>query len=167
KAYQPALERFVAIKGLRAPLQTDQEADLLKRFYREARLVAKLNHPHIVPIYDFGEEHSWAFIVMEYIAGGTVRDQLAKADALRVRLSLPWVLKVVEQAALALDFAHLHGVVHRDVKPGNMLLRSEDFMLLSDFGIATILETSLPLSRTGSTVGTPQYMAPEQGAPGG
>ena len=149
KAYQPALERFVAIKGLPTPLptpvQTNQDSELLKRFYREARLVAKLNHPHIVPIYDFGEDHGWAFIVMEHIAGGTVRDQLAKADALRVRLSLPWVLKVVEQAALALDFAQLHGVVHRDVKPGNMLLRGEDFMLLSDFGIATILN---PASRS-------------------
>lgn len=167
KAYQPALERFVAIKGLLTPLHLGSDSELLKRFYREARLVAKLTHPHIVPIHDFGEDHSWAFIVMEYISGGTVRDQLAKAEALRVRLSLPWVLKVTEQAALALDFAHLNDVVHRDVKPGNMLLRTEDFVLLSDFGIATLLESRQALSSVGSTVGTPHYMAPEQGSPGG
>jgi serine/threonine-protein kinase len=167
RAYQPTLDRNVAIKALPTRLDNVQDQDLLHRFYVEARLVAKLTHPNIVPVHDFGEDQGWAYIVMEYIAGGTVREQMLKAEAQRARLSLPWVLKVVEQAALALDFAHLNGVVHRDVKPGNMLLRTEDFMLLGDFGIATILESSLALSRTGSTVGTPQYMAPEQGMPNG
>jgi tRNA A-37 threonylcarbamoyl transferase component Bud32 len=167
KAYQPALDRYVAIKALPTRLDNVQDQELLKRFYIEARLVAKLSHPHIVPLHDFGEDQGWAYIVMEYIAGGTVREQLVRAEQAYARLSLPWILKVVEQAALALDFAHLNGVVHRDVKPGNMLLRSEDFLLLSDFGIATILQSSLALSRTGETVGTPQYMAPEQGMPNG
>jgi serine/threonine protein kinase len=167
RAVQPTLERYVAIKALPTRLDNIQDQELLHRFYVEAKLVAKLSHPHIVPVHDFGEDQGWAYIVMEYIAGGTVREQMAKAESIYARLSLPWTLKVIEQAALALDFAHLNGVVHRDVKPGNMLLRTEDFMLLSDFGIATILQSSLALSRTGSTVGTPQYMAPEQGIPNG
>jgi tRNA A-37 threonylcarbamoyl transferase component Bud32 len=167
KAYQPALDRHVAIKALSTRLDNMQDQELLARFYAEAKLVARLAHPHIVPVHDFGEDQGWAYIVMEYIAGGTVREQMTKAESIYARLSLPWTLKVIEQAALALDFAHLNGVIHRDVKPGNMLLRTEDFMLLSDFGIATILESSLALSRAGSTVGTPQYMAPEQGIPNG
>jgi serine/threonine protein kinase len=165
KAYQPTLDRYVALKALPTRLDNTQDQELLRRFDVEAKVVAKLAHPHIVPTHDFGEDQGFAYIVMEYIAGGTVREQMAKAESIYARLSLPWTLKVIEQAALAHDIAQLNGVVHRDVKPANMLLRSEDFMLLSDFGIATILQSSLALSRTGSTVGTPQYMAPEQGMP--
>src|SRR5258707_788212 len=117
RAVQPTLGRSVAIKALPRRLDNVQDQELLQRFYAEAKLVAKLSHPHIVPVHDFGEDQGWAYIVMEYIAGGTVREQMSKAESIYARLSLPWTLKVIEQAALALDFAHRNGVVHRDVKP--------------------------------------------------
>ncbi len=167
KAYQPALDRYVAIKAISSQSEQAADGSFLQRFNTEARLVAKLAHPHIVPVYDFGEDLGWAYIVMEYISGGTVRDRLIKADAAHTTVSLLWALSVIEQAAEALHCAHKSKIVHRDVKPGNMLLRDPDQMLLSDFGIATMLEASMAFSRTGSTVGTPQYMAPEQGLPDG
>jgi serine/threonine protein kinase len=167
KAFQPRLDRYVAIKVIPTRVESAQEQDFLRRFTDEARMIARLAHPHIVPIHDFGEDAGWAYIVMEYISHGTVRERLIQAEANRMSLNLAWVLKVIEEAAEALDFAHANGVVHRDVKPGNMLLRSEDYLLLSDFGIATILAArrAASLSSNGS-VGTPQYMAPEQAVPG-
>lgn len=167
KGYQPSLQRYVAIKAI--PSQADGSPDntFVKRFTNEARVVARLNHPNIVPIHDYGEDNAWAFIVMEYIASGTLRERILKAETQHTRLDLPLALDLLAQAALALDCAHQHSVIHRDVKPGNMLLRTEDHLLLSDFGIAAILEANQSLTRTGASVGTPQYMAPEQGTPGG
>jgi serine/threonine protein kinase len=167
KALQPTLERAVAIKALPTQIDDVRDQDLVRHFYDEAKLVARLTHPHIVPVHDFGEDNGWAYIVMEFIPNGTVRERLRKAESMGARIALPWTLNVVEQAALALDFAHNSGVVHRDVKPGNMLMRTSDYMLLTDFGVATILESSKAFSRSGSTAGTPQYMAPEQGRQGG
>lgn len=167
KGFQPSLERDVAIKAI--PLQVDGELDetFSQRFTMEAKLIARLTHPNIVPIHDYGEDRGWAFIVMEFIGGGTVRDQLVAAGAARHGLGLATTLDLMAQAALALERAHAHGVIHRDVKPGNMLLRTPDHLLLSDFGIAAILEANQNFIRTGANVGTPQYMAPEQGVPGG
>jgi tRNA A-37 threonylcarbamoyl transferase component Bud32 len=167
RALQPTLEREVAIKALPTEIDDVRDQDLVRRFDAEAKLVARLSHPHIVPVHDFGENSGWAYIVMEFIPHGTVRERLRKAESMGARIALPWAISVIEQAALALDFAHVHGVVHRDVKPGNMLMRTADYMLLTDFGVATILESSKALSRSGSTAGTPQYMAPEQGRQGG
>jgi serine/threonine protein kinase len=167
KALQPNLEREVAIKALPTQIDDVRDKDLVRRFYDEARLVARLSHPHIVPVHDFGEDNGWAYIVMEFIPNGTVRERIRKAEGMGGRIALSWTLNVIEQAALALDFAHGHGVIHRDVKPGNMLMRTLDYMLLTDFGVATILESSMAYSRNGSTAGTPQYMAPEQGRQGG
>jgi serine/threonine protein kinase len=161
------LQRYVAIKAI--PSQADGSPDntFAKRFTTEARVVARLTHPNIVPIHDYGEDNGWAFIVMEYISSGTLRERIAKSEAQHTRLDLPLTLELLAQAALALDCAHQNHVIHRDVKPGNMLLRTEDHLLLSDFGIAAILEANQNLTRTGASVGTPQYMAPEQGTPGG
>ncbi len=165
KAYQDSLKRFVAIKAIPVQGEGAQERTFVQRFNDEARLVASLTHTNIVPIYDFDEDLGWAYIVMEYIGNGTVRERLMQAEARQQPLPLDWVLLVLEQAARALDFAHRNNVVHRDVKPGNMLLRTDEHLLLSDFGIATILAASAAYSRSGHPVGTPQYMSPEQGTP--
>lgn len=169
KAFQPSLERDVAIKALPTHVENPREENFLRLFTNEARVVARLSHPHIIPIHDFGQADGWAYIVMEYVTGGTVRDRLAQAAAQGVQLSLEWALLMGEQAAQALDCAHRNGIVHRDVKPGNMLLRSDNHLLLSDFGIATILAAHREMTEANGegTIGTPQYMAPEQGSKGG
>jgi serine/threonine protein kinase len=166
KAYQRSLERYVAIKAIPMQPANSHDPGFLSRFTNEARLIAKLSHPNIVTVHDYGEELDWAYIVMEYIAGGTLRDRMVQAEAARQRVELVWALDLIAQAALGLDHAHQLGVIHRDVKPGNMLLRAEDQLLLSDFGIAAILEASAGYA-LGNGAGTPQYMAPEQGTPNG
>ena len=167
KGYQPSLQRYVAVKAIPSQVDNSPDSTFVQRFTTEARLVARLTHPNIVPIHDYGEDMGWAFIVMEYIASGTLRERILRAETRQTRLDLPLVLELLAQAAMALDCAHQNNVVHRDVKPGNMLLRTEDHLLLSDFGIAAILEANQNFTRTGASVGTPQYMAPEQGMPGG
>jgi serine/threonine protein kinase len=167
KGYQRSLERYVAIKAIPARIDDAPDPAFVQRFNAEARLIARLTHPNIVPVHDYGEDKGWAFIVMEYIAGGTLRDRIVRAEAQHVRLDLTLTLELLAQAAMALDLAHANGVVHRDVKPGNMLLRTEDHLLLSDFGIAAILEANQAFTRSGGNAGTPQYMAPEQGLPNG
>jgi eukaryotic-like serine/threonine-protein kinase len=167
KGYQNSLARYVAIKAIPAQLDNARDNTFLQRFTTEARVIARLTHPNIVPVHDYGEDKGWAFIVMEYIGGGTLRERIVHAEQQHTRTDLALALELLAQAALALDFAHTNGVVHRDVKPGNMLLRTEDHLLLSDFGIAAILEANQNLTRTGANIGTPQYMAPEQGLPNG
>ncbi|WP_165423872.1 FHA domain-containing serine/threonine-protein kinase [Ktedonosporobacter rubrisoli] len=155
KAYQPTLDRYVAIKVL--PAYHAQDPIFVKRFVQEARSVAKLAHPNIVQIHDFGEQENITYIVMEYVDGGTLKDRLKKA------LPVPEAVDFVIQAAEGLDCAHRNGIVHRDVKPANMLIRKDGHLLLSDFGIAKILEGTTNLTRVGTGIGTPQYMSPEQG----
>jgi serine/threonine protein kinase len=167
KAYQASLDRYVAIKVLAAEDGETRDQVFFSRFAKEARLIARLTHPNILPVHDFGEQAGWAYIVMEYIKGGALRDQLVQAESSGQRLDLYATLGLLQQAALALDFAHSQGIVHRDIKPGNMLLRSDTQLLLSDFGIAWMLEANRAFSRSGAIAGTPQYMAPEQGSPGG
>jgi predicted Ser/Thr protein kinase len=167
KGFQSSLARYVAIKAIPAQLDNARDNTFLQRFTNEARVIARLTHPNIVPVHDYGEDKGWAFIVMEYIGGGTLRDRIVTAEQQHTRMDLALALELLAQAALALDFAHTNGVVHRDVKPGNMLLRTEDHLLLSDFGIAAILEANQNFTRTGANIGTPQYMAPEQGLPHG
>ncbi|MBV9256657.1 MAG: protein kinase [Ktedonobacteraceae bacterium] len=155
KAYQRTLDRYVAIKVL--PSYHAQDPVFVKRFIQEARSVAKLAHPNIVQIHDFGEQENITYIVMEYVDGGTLKDRLKKA------LAPAEAVDFVLQAAEGLDCAHRNGIVHRDVKPANMLLRKDGHLLLSDFGIAKLLETTTNLTRVGTGIGTPQYMSPEQG----
>jgi serine/threonine protein kinase len=155
KAYQPTLDRYVAIKVL--PAYHAQDPVFVKRFEQEARSVAKLAHPNIVQIHDFGEQDNITYIVMEYVDGGTLKDRLKRP------ISVPEAADCIIQAAEGLDCAHRNGIVHRDVKPANMLLRKDGHLLLSDFGIAKILEGTTNLTRVGTGIGTPQYMSPEQG----
>ena len=162
RGYQPKLDRYVAIKTI--PTQSN-DRHIAARFEQEAKLIARLANQYILPVYDYGDEGGWAYIVMEFVPGGTVRDRLATAEATRSLTSLGWMLEICEQVALALDYAHRMQVIHRDVKPANMLLRTEDHVLLSDFGIATMLAANASGHRGSVGVGTPQYMAPEQGIP--
>src|SRR5579859_7193233 len=157
KAYQPALDRYVAVKVL--PSYHAQDEVFVKRFRQEARAVAKLQHPNIVQIHDFGEDDvsHITYIVMEYVDGGTLKDRLKKA------LPVPEAVDYMIQAAEGLDCAHRNGIIHRDVKPANMLVRKDGHLLLSDFGIAKMLEGTTNLTRVGTGIGTPQYMSPEQG----
>jgi serine/threonine protein kinase len=156
KAYQPALDRFVAIKVL--PATYAKDPTFMERFVREARAIAKLYHPHILPVHDFGDQDGTTYIVMEYVSGGTLKRRLKPNQPMPLRDAIEMVL----QTCQALECAHQHNIVHRDIKPGNMLLRSDNFLLLSDFGIAKILEANTALTRTGVGIGTPQYMSPEQ-----
>src|SRR2546428_1289257 len=157
KAYQPNLDRYVAIKVL--PAYHARDPVFVKRFVQEARAVAKLVHPNILQIHDFGEQENITYIVMEYVDGGTLKDRLNVKRALPVPEAVDYMI----QAAEGLNCAHNHGIVHRDVKPANMLLRKDGYLLLSDFGIAKILEGTANLTRVGTGIGTPQYMSPEQG----
>jgi serine/threonine protein kinase len=157
KAYQPVLDRYVAVKVL--PDYHARDPIFKERFLREARAVARLDHPNIVQIYLFGEEDNITYIVMQYVDGGTLKDKLKQSGA----LSPVEAIKFVVQAAEGLGAAHEHGIIHRDVKPANMLLRKDGHLLLSDFGIVKILEGTTNLTRVGTGIGTPQYMSPEQG----
>src|SRR5579863_8593059 len=155
KAYQPTLDRYVAVKVL--PSYHARDPIFVKRFTQEARSVAKLAHPNIVQIHDFGTQDDITYIVMEYVDGGTLKDRLKRP------LSVAEAVDYMIQAAAGLDCAHRNGIIHRDVKPANMLLRKDGYLLLSDFGIAKILEGTTNLTRAGTGIGTPQYMSPEQG----
>jgi eukaryotic-like serine/threonine-protein kinase len=157
KAYQPVLDRHVAIKVL--PDYHARDPIFKERFLREARAVAKLDHPNIVQIYLFGEEENITYIVMQYVDGGTLKDKLKASGPLPVGEAIKFVI----QGAEGLGAAHHHGIIHRDVKPANMLLRKDGHLLLSDFGIVKILEGTTNLTRVGTGIGTPQYMSPEQG----
>lgn len=154
KAYHPALDRFVAIKVMDADLS--KEPDFLERFRREARAIAKLDNPHIVPVYDFDEHNNQPYIVLKLILGQTLRDRMKASP-----LSNAEVLKIVSAVGDALQYAHNRGILHRDTKPSNVLIADDGRVYLTDFGLAKIVETASSL--TGDMlIGTPQYMSPEQ-----
>jgi serine/threonine-protein kinase len=153
-AVQLSLDREVALKCLAPALVGDAAAR--DRFLREARIAASLRHPHIVPIHDVGTHDGCPYLAMEFVPGGTAAAfAQAPLDATRA-------LQLVRGIAAALDYAHARGVVHRDVKPENILLRDDGSCLLADFGIARALDHATILTREGMCVGTPQYMSPEQ-----
>ena len=124
---------------------------------REAKAIARLDHPNILPVYDFGQSDELSYIVMKYVAGGTLKDRLGQP------LGAAEFLPIVKQIATALDHAHDLGILHRDVKPGNILIDERGWVYLSDFGLAKMVEGSVQLTGTGVGVGTPTYMSPEQG----
>ncbi|NLF13428.1 MAG: ABC transporter substrate-binding protein [Anaerolineaceae bacterium] len=154
-AHDPLLQRRVALKVLAPHLAG--EPDLIERFLREARAAARLKHPNIVTIYDVGQEGSTYYFVMEYVDGPS----LARALAQRGPMSPGGALRLLRPLASALDYAHGQELVHRDVKPGNILLDPRGEPALGDFGIARAAQDSR-LTTTGTLVGTPEYMSPEQ-----
>jgi len=159
KAYQASLDRYVAIKVLHSIVATDEQ--FLARFQREARSVATLRHQHIVQIFDFGSEGKTYYMVMEFVDGQTLKQRLnALRDEGKI-MSFEEATRILGQVAQALDYAHERGLIHRDIKPANILLTSKGDAVLSDFGIAHMVESTRQ-TMTG-VVGTPEYMSPEQG----
>jgi serine/threonine-protein kinase len=155
KAYQPSLGRYVAVKILPAVLSRD--ATFRARFEREARAVAQLRHPNVLTVFVTGEQDGITYIVMEYARGGTLKDRMAEPPSLEETVDL------IGRVGGALAYAHRRGVIHRDVKPTNVLLTEEGWPLLADFGLAKMIEGSTALTASGVSVGTPEYMSPEQG----
>jgi serine/threonine protein kinase len=158
-ARQPSLDRTVALKILAPHLV--QDPAFAERFSREARTLAKLSHPHIVDIHDFGEADGLYYFVMEYVDGAALREVM-RAD----RLSAADALGLVPQLCDALQFAHDAGVVHRDIKPENILLDHAGNVKIADFGLAKLIAPNradgVSLTNSGAVMGTPAYMAPEQ-----
>ncbi len=154
KAWQPSLERTIALKVL--PEYFRHDPQLVARFQREARAAAHLEHPNIVHIIDTGVADGLPYIAMEYLEGGSLRDRLAQGA-----LAPAAALALVEQIASALDHAHSRGLIHRDVKPANILFTADGRPKVADFGIARVAEGTR-LTQTGTLMGTPEYMAPEQ-----
>ena len=152
KAYQNSLQRDVAIKVLYY-----QEDTSLARFEREARAVASLRHRNILIVYEYGEEGGSPFIVMEYVEGGTLEDRLNDGP-------MDWrqVIELTIPIAEALYYAHSHGIIHRDIKPSNILMPQEDWPVLADFGLVKNTDDQTGLTQTGTFMGTPSYIAPEQ-----
>jgi serine/threonine protein kinase len=157
KAYQPAMERYVALKVL--PRHFGDDPQFSARFNREAKLLAQLQHPHILPVFDFGQAEGYTYIVMPVVASGTLADSLKGQP-----LPLPRIRQVISQIGDALDYAHARGMIHRDVKPSNVLIDESGNCLLTDFGLARMVEASVELTTAGTIVGTPAYMSPEQGS---
>jgi serine/threonine protein kinase len=156
KASQPAMERFVALKVL--PRHMSASDEFVARFRREARLLAQLQHPHILPVFDYGESEGYPYIVMPFIVSGTLADILRDQ-----RLSLSEVRRIISQIGDALSYAHAHGMIHRDIKPSNILIDERGNCLLTDFGLARMAEAADKLTTSGAVMGTPAYMSPEQG----
>ncbi|MCA9973663.1 MAG: protein kinase [Anaerolineales bacterium] len=154
-AHDPYFERDVAIKLLAERLLERQTFRV--RFSREAKTIAALDHPAIVPVYDFGEDAERPFLVMRFMTGGTLADRLKKGP-----LSVAETARILSRLAPALDEAHAHGIIHRDLKPSNILFDQRNLPFISDFGIVKLTQADTRLTETGGMVGTPAYMSPEQ-----
>ena len=160
KAYQPSLDRYVAIKLMHSFLADEKE--FLTRFQREARVVATLRHPNIVQVHDFDVDSGVYYMVMEFIEGESLKSRLQDLEEEGEWVSLDDAARVILAVGSALKYAHERGMVHRDVKPANVMITVEGQVILTDFGIAKIVSAS-NLTASGALVGTPSYMAPEQG----
>lgn len=157
KAYQPGVERHVAIKVMHGHLSDNPE--LVQRFQREARSIGQLQHSHIGRVIDFDVEADVSYMVMEYIQGGALDGYLKQKKVLPVDEAV----RITLQLADALAYAHQRGMIHRDIKPGNILFSDEshNHALLTDFGIARLLDEQMQMTMTGALIGTPNYMSPE------
>ena len=155
KAYHAALDRYVALKVLHPAFNQDQT--FTARFQREARVVARLEHPNIVPIYDYSEHDARPYLVMKYIEGDTLKARLSQGP-----LTSDEIERVVNSVGSALAYAHKQGILHRDIKPSNVLIATDGVMYLADFGLARIAQAGESTLSSDSIMGTPQYISPEQ-----
>ncbi len=155
KARQMSMNRDVALKVL--PKFHAQDPSFTQRFIQEARTIAQLEHRNILPVYDFGEEDGVTFMAMRYLDSGTLQDILSLGHLL-----FSDAVELMRQICAGLDYAHRQGVVHRDVKPANVMVDNEGTVYITDFGLAKVLESSSELTASGTIMGTPYYMSPEQ-----
>src|SRR5262245_48143086 len=155
KAYHASLDRYVAFKVLHPAFNADQS--FAARFQREARVVARLEHPNIVPVYDYAEHETRPYLVMKFIEGETLKAQMDRGP-----LSAQEIARVVDAVGAALAYAHKQGVLHRDVKPSNVLLANDGQLYLADFGLARMAQAGESTLSSDSIMGTPQYISPEQ-----
>ena len=155
KAYHAGLDRYVAIKVMHQALKEDP--NFFARFQREARIVARLEHPHIVPVYDFSEHEGQPYLVMRFIEGETLKARLQAG-----KLALSQVMDIMRPVCQALAYAHAQGVLHRDIKPSNILITAQMQVFLTDFGLAKIAQSGESTLSQDVMVGTPQYISPEQ-----
>ena len=155
KAYHRSLDRYVAIKAIQTAFVDDK--DFLARFEREARVVARLEHPNIVPIYDYSQYEGQPYIVMKFIDGESLKERMKRGI-----LSNNQILEILDAVGSALSYAHKQNVVHRDIKPANVLISRDGSIYLADFGLARLVQSG-EVSITGDhMIGTPHYMSPEQ-----
>ena len=158
KARQPKLDRFVALKIL--PQSLAKDPNFTERFTREGRVLAKLNHPNVVTVYDFGQANGFFYLLMEFVNGVNLRQAMQAG-----RFTPAQALALIPEICEALQYAHMHAILHRDIKPENILLDANGRVKIADFGIAKLLSEVRPegnLTGSGAAVGTPNYMAPEQ-----
>jgi serine/threonine protein kinase len=157
KARDPLIDRVVAIKTINLGLAMDEKEEYEGRFYQEAKAAGRLNHPNIVTIYDVGKSGDVAYIAMEFLEGRELRDILKEG----ILLPVEQVLNIVAQVALGLAYAHEHDIIHRDVKPSNIMVIRDGHVKITDFGIARMASSSVR-TQTGMVLGSPKYMSPEQ-----
>ncbi len=155
RARQLNIRREVAIKVIKSDLT--ESPDFVMRFEREAETIASLRHPHILKLFDYGQEGEVIYLVMELVSGGSLSDLIRQGP-----LPIDTTSRLLDQIASALDYAHKRGIIHRDLKPQNILLDEEGNAVLTDFGIAKLLRETTALTQSGHAMGTPSYMAPEQ-----
>lgn len=155
KAYQPSMDRYVAIKIL--PGELAESKEFAGRFQQESRIIARLEHLHILPVFDYGENDGIAYLVMRHLEAGTLKERLESGP-----LSLSEIDRLLTQLCQALSYAHGRGVIHRDLKPANALIDEHGNLFLTDFGIAKLLEGTSNFTNTDAVMGTPAYISPEQ-----
>lgn len=161
RGYHAALKREVAIKVLLPQIISQPGA--LERFVREAQTAASLEHPHIVPIYDYGTQNGLSYVVMRLLTGGSLADRMAyRVEHNGALPTLSEVAQITRELADALDYAHQRNVIHRDIKPNNVMFNENGMSFLVDFGLARLSEASVGLTTQNTLLGTPMYMAPEQ-----